>query len=109
MGSKQIWKLKYSQGFVFIGKIGSTTCNEARASEKAELVQVTQIFQVNAAGGLEGDVVSERPVPAEEAEPVAAKEKREARDCLRSRSSSPSGSDDESPENGEGEFRTYEE
>ena len=47
MGSKEIWNLKYRQGFAFIGTTGKSGCIEKRSDEKEKAV-VTQIFQAGA-------------------------------------------------------------
>ena len=41
MGSKEIWKLEYRQGFVFISVRGSGTATEARATEGQKQVSIT--------------------------------------------------------------------
>ena len=47
MGSKEIWKLTYRNGFAFIGVSGRNECNEKVAGKITDEVQLTQIFQVD--------------------------------------------------------------
>lgn len=46
MGSKEIVKLKYREGFVFIGKIGDKIPNEKRSLNQEDDVSVAQVFDV---------------------------------------------------------------
>ena len=48
MGSQEIWKLTYRQGYAFIGCIGSKSCQESRAIPPTESVSVTRVCTVNA-------------------------------------------------------------
>lgn len=41
MGSKEIWKLRYRQGFAFIGTTGKSKPNEERAVREEDQVSVT--------------------------------------------------------------------
>jgi len=38
MGSSEIWKLKYREGFSFIGILGKRKANEKRANDKRDQV-----------------------------------------------------------------------
>ena len=44
MGSKEIWKLEYRQGFVFIGITGKYTALEKRAQKKQDSVTLVEHF-----------------------------------------------------------------
>ena len=65
MGSREIWKLGYRQGFAFIGQIGRKSEDpiEKRALSKTEEVSVTQIFQIHGEAVLEDAPVTEGAVP----------------------------------------------
>ena len=44
MGSREIWNLKYRQGFAFVGMKGKQKANENRRKDRADEVFVTQVF-----------------------------------------------------------------
>ena len=48
MGSKEIWELEYRHSFAFIGTAGQFAAHEKRGMHLAEVVQVTQVFMVDA-------------------------------------------------------------
>ena len=56
IGSKEIDKLEYRQGFVFIGSnMKGKGCMEKRATTLEEMVSVTQIFEVDGVSDLKGN------------------------------------------------------
>ena len=47
MGSKEIWNLKYREGFTFIGESGnSETCNEKRSKTQDQEVTINELFYI---------------------------------------------------------------